>query len=661
MTSIATRLLLLVAFAGPTGGPPPAGSESVSEFTIRVTAELRAKNPEAADLFTQANEARDREELAEAERLYREVLDREPAFFHATRRLSGVVLAQGRRDEALALAREALAAEATPENQSAVIAALLGLGTGEATQHTAEERREALKHATALLKLPELDPTLALTACAAAMANKDLGLLRRCVGRLQEAAPDEASTHYFAWFVAMQEGDFDEAETTLDRARELGLPEEVYARMKEATDEARPMLPRLLRIAGTVLAVWVGGLIALLVLGLTLSQITLKAARQPPSTQTGESAGLAKGLRSAYRGVLFLSCLYYYISIPIVLGIVVAAGGGLIYAFFAVGRIPIKLLLIVVIVMGVTVWAGLRSFLVRGRDEAPGDRLELERHPRLRQVLDEVAAQIDTRPVDNVYMTPRTDLAVTERGGLLKQLQGTSERCLILGAAVLDGMKIGPFKAILAHEYGHFSNRDTAGGGFALAVRRSLMTMAYSLAAGGAAEWYNPAWLFVNGFNLIFLRISQGASRLQEILADRWAAFAYGARAFEQGLRHVVQRSIAFDTHANSTLQEVVQGKKALSNLYTYKPSKQPTATEIVDATEKALNEKGSPYDSHPPPAERFALVHALGHEDGRETVQAGGEAWTLLEDRENIQRWMTDRIRSVVEVNHGVRIPHET
>ena len=181
--------------------------------------------------------------------------------------------------------------------------------------------------------------------------------------------------------------------------------------------------------------------------------------------------------------------------------------------------------------------------------------------------------------------------------------------------------------------------------------------MAHALAEGGAADWYNPAWLFVNGFHLVFLRISQGASRLQEILADRWAAFAYGAKAFEEGLRHVIQRSIAFDALASSTLQEVVQAKASLSNLYAHTPSQQPTASEIGKATEEALNEKGSPYDSHPPPVERFALVHALGHEEPA-TPQADEEVWTLFNDREEIERWMTDRIRVAVEADHGVSIP---
>jgi hypothetical protein len=45
----------------------------------------------------------------------------------------------------------------------------------------------------------------------------------------------------------------------------------------------------------------------------------------------------------------------------------------------------------------------------------------------------------------------------------------------------------------------------------------------------------------------VFLRITLGASRLQEILADRYAALAYGAQNFIEGLRNVIRQSVQFD------------------------------------------------------------------------------------------------------------------
>jgi len=140
-------------------------------------------------------------------------------------------------------------------------------------------------------------------------------------------------------------------------------------------------------------------------------------------------------------------------------------------------------------------------------------------------------------------------------------------------------------------------------------------------------------------------------------MADRWAAFAYGATAFEQGLRHVVDRSVRFQAHANSTLQEVVDGKLALANLYCYKPSKAPAESEILEAVASAIDARPSPYDSHPSPAERFRLVHALQTNEAGQLAGAEQEAWDLFEDPAAIQSWMTDRICASVAENHGVTI----
>ena len=361
-------------------------------------------------------------------------------------------------------------------------------------------------------------------------------------------------------------------------------------------------------------------------------------------------------LRKIYWFILWLSCAYYYISIPVLLILVVGAGGGIIYGFFSLGRIPIKLVAIIAIGVLVTVFAILKSLFIRRIDEDPGTRMDLSQNPGLRDLLNEVAGRIGTRPVDNVYLTSGTDVAVMERGGMFKQLSGKSERCLILGVGVLEGMKLSWFKAVLAHEYGHFSNKDTAGGGFAIAVRRSLMTMAESLARGGAAAWYNPAWLFINGFYRVFLRISQGASRLQEVLADRWAAFAYGAEAFEQGLTHVIRQSIKFDFHAQNTLNEVVEQQRPLSNFYTYTPQKTPETAEVEEAVKQSIHEPPSVYDSHPAPADRFEWVHALGATGTGLKPGDIAEVWTVFSNPEQIQQEMTSQIRASLAMD-GIAI----
>jgi Zn-dependent protease with chaperone function len=314
------------------------------------------------------------------------------------------------------------------------------------------------------------------------------------------------------------------------------------------------------------------------------------------------------------------------------------------------------LLIAAIIVFG-SLWAIVKSLFVRVRDEDPGAKLDLSEHPRLRATLDEVADRIGTRTVDAVYVTPSAEVAVFERGGMLRQLRGHGERCLVLGAAVLDRMRVRELKAILAHEYGHFRNADTAGGGFALAVRRSLLTMAMHLARAGAASSFNPAWWFVRGFYAIFLRVSQGASRLQELLADRWAAFAYGSQAFADGLRHVIDRGVRFDAHLSATLGEIVPKKAPLGNIYSFVPASPVSPVKIDEAVATIMNRPASPSDSHPRPADRIAWITKLAAPERSDSgEQNAGEAWGLFADRAEIERRMTALVRTRLAVR-GIRI----
>jgi Zn-dependent protease with chaperone function len=622
------------------------------DFTTGITEKLREQDPDAADLFVRANAAVEREDFVEAERLYLQVLDRRPDFFHAARRAARVLLWQGRHVEALDFARRAFAVSDTPANRSALIDALLADPSAEAI---AQARQLALP----LVQTPDLEPEEIASVCLAAVNAEDLALLRQGSAYLRSTAPEQLLTAYWWWVTAMSSGDWRDADVAVERARELGLGDELYREMRADTDAVVPLVDRYKTLAAMIGGGWIAGLATLTLAGFLLSGLTLRAVGHP-GAQSGEVSAMSGAVRGLYRAVLWLSCAFYYISLPLVVLAVVGVGGGLLYLFFAVGHIPIKLALIVLGLTLFTLFAILRSLFVRGRDEDPGQRLNLSAHPRIRDLLDRVAERIGTRPVDNVYLTPGTDLAVMERGGMLKLLRGSTERCLILGAGVLEGLKIRPFQAILAHEYGHFSNRDTAGGGFALSVRRSVMTLAIGLVEGGAAGWYNPAWVFLNVFQRVFLRISQGASRLQEILADRWAALAYGASAFETGLRHVIRRSIEFDAAANVVLQDAVTNRKPLDNLYEGVLSRDHGEPDLAGSVEAAINREPSPYDSHPSPADRFELVRRLEAAPRDDEAGPDEEVWSLFESKREIEQWMTQQVLESVRAVYAVEIAGE-
>jgi Zn-dependent protease with chaperone function len=173
--------------------------------------------------------------------------------------------------------------------------------------------------------------------------------------------------------------------------------------------------------------------------------------------------------------------------------------------------------------------------------------------------------------------------------------------------------------------------------------------MAYGLAINGLARWYNPAWLFVNGFNRVFLRVTLGASRLQEILADRYAALAYGVQNFADGLTHVVRQSIAFNVQVAQEVKAAVGEKRSLQNLYLLPPIQSDSVKEELETkVDEAMNRLTSPYDSHPAIQERVRLLRQLQVADTAAEGQA--PVWDLLPNAEKLQGEMTTIVQDNVQ-----------
>lgn len=225
-------------------------------------------------------------------------------------------------------------------------------------------------------------------------------------------------------------------------------------------------------------------------------------------------------------------------------------------------------------------------------------------------------------------------------------MRGTAERCLILGIGSLEGMTRIQLSAILAHEYGHFAHKDTAGGNMALQVSISMQEAAMGLIMNNLNKWYNPAWIFINSFHRIFLRVTHGASRLQEILADRYAAMSYGAKAFAEGLAHVVKQGIEFGFTADEEIGKAIKENRQPANLYSLSaPISGDTRKELDEQIEQALNHPLSAYDSHPPPKKRIEWVNNINVQVT--DIVTDSSAWDLLPQRYSLEESMT---RSVHE-----------
>jgi Zn-dependent protease with chaperone function len=276
----------------------------------------------------------------------------------------------------------------------------------------------------------------------------------------------------------------------------------------------------------------------------------------------------------------------------------------------------------------------LQSLFIKVSGDDPGRTLEQVEAPALWALACEVADSVGTRPVDEIRITPGTEMAVYERGSASERRRDVAHRVLVLGVGLVNGFHQGAFRAVLAHEYGHFAHRDTAGGDVALRVRRDMTMFAIALYQRGQAVWWNLAFQFLRVYDFLFRRISHGAIRLQEVLADRMAAHAYGPAAFEEGLRHVIARSVEFETAVTAELRSAAHSKRPVRNLYALSPLPKLASMEVEKKIADAISRPTTEDDTHPGPSDRFRLVREVRY-DG--APQDSTPVWDLFAGRHQL------------------------
>lgn len=619
LAALVLPLLMLLALAPPSlaQGPSPQPTRDMAAEQ-QILDRLAQINPDAVPVFKAATEAMDRGDLAAAKAGYEKALTLAPDFADAERRLSYVERDSRNFEAALQHAQRAYDKDRSSWNELALADALLL--QPDRTQHA-----KALPYARSVAGKEPTDFHAQWTLFQAALAGNDETTARTATDRMLSIGPNEPLGHYARAIIAMVDGQSSMVTAELDRAEALGMSPQVTAGLRAELDKGPlGISKRWYTLAGEAIALWLLVGAALFVAGVILSRLTLSAINRY-ETKGSFEVGPAEGrIRAVYRWVISVASVYFYVSIPFLVLTVIAVYGGFLYVIFSYGYIPVYFVLAAAVGMVTSVIAVVRSLFVRIRDTEPGRPLTREEAPQLWQVVEEVGKHVDSRPVDVIYLTPGTEIAVMERGNLWRKMRGTARRCLILGLGALPGLPLPQFQAILAHEYGHFSNKDTSGGTLANQVQVSLMRLAEGLARRGLAKWYNPAWLFVNGFYRLFMRATRGASRLQEVLADRYAALAYGANNLAQGLLFIVRRDLNFEWEADYQIRLALQTNRDLANLYAVtEPTVNDAQKEIGAVYEKIVSRETGLYDTHPSIKDRIALLKRLPEmpaEAGRES-----------------------------------------
>ncbi len=626
-----TFLLLLISSgcsnlsrATPTPAPIATRDPNLEATAV---AQLEAMNPDAVQLYRDGSTAMDAGDYETSKELYQQVLNLAPNFATAYRRLGYISLDSNDIDGSIQLLQKAVELEPNGYNQSALAWALN-------QKNTVLDNQEAFKLASAAAKLLPEDESVISTWLISAALFPDIPTLRQADEKLLQIAPSNPIAHYYAGLLAADDGKWEKAEKELRISQKLGMSEEAVKNALDFGISRNAMIFRLIRWGVIAMGVWFLGLVGLYLTGSILSKATLKALNASKPDLNTQISPRERKIRSIYRMIITVLSLYFYVSIPfvfILLLLVVGVMYGILTIYF------VGILLIVLIGSFFKI---LRSVFSRKKDQIPGRFLSRMDAPELWKLVEDVARMLEIQPVESIQITPDAGIGVYEKGSIIKKMRGKGKRNLLLGMGAIGDLTQGEFAGILAHEYGHFSNRDTAGGNLAYQVYASMNAMAINMIKNGAALFYNPVWLFLIGYQRIFLRVTLGASRLQEVLADRFAAVAYGSENFIDGLKKHIRQSIAFPLQANYEIKNAFAMHRTIVNLYDV-PLQDKQETEMLLEFEKAMTRSTSAYDSHPAPKDRISYIEKLNipyspiHDNPRPALE-------LFSNPDELQREMT-------------------
>ncbi|HXE57415.1 MAG TPA: M48 family metallopeptidase [Gemmatimonadales bacterium] len=270
-----------------------------------------------------------------------------------------------------------------------------------------------------------------------------------------------------------------------------------------------------------------------------------------------------------------------------------------------IGRVTGKLTLVAVMGAGGILWAIVPR---RDRFEPPGPRLGPEEQPRLFAALREVARATGQAMPAEVYLVPDLNAWVAQRGGVMGI---GSRRVMGIGLPILQTLSVSQFRAVLAHEFGHYHGGDTRLGPWVYLTRAAIERTLAQLEKQGSAVLARPfQW-----YGRTFLRITHAVSRRQEFTADALAARVAGARVNAAALRAVYGAAPAFDQYWSQELVPVLRRgvrPPIAAGFARYLAS--PQTASVMDASLRQALEQGESnlFDTHPSLAERLAALEAL-------------------------------------------------
>ncbi|MFT3949804.1 MAG: M48 family metallopeptidase [Agriterribacter sp.] len=364
--------------------------------------------------------------------------------------------------------------------------------------------------------------------------------------------------------------------------------------------------------------------------------------------------------------------------------LLVAASVALAIACFYLGiAIIVALPRLITIILGlglIAVGGSVIFFLVKfifavSKNENPG-RVEIKEadQPCLFALIRELTQQTNTQFPKKIFLSPEVNACVFYNSSFWSMFLPVRKN-LEIGLGLVNSVNVSEFKAVMAHEFGHFSQRSMKLGSFTYNVNRVIYNMLYE---NNSYTSFLSSWGNIHGLLAILAivtsKIAQGIqwilrkmyavinknymglSREMEFHADAIAASVAGGNNIISGLSRIEVAQHCYDSALNKAGEMLKQHKKSkniFNNQLTIfqtlaKEHKLDITKELPDISYQFIQSFSSSrvnfknqWASHPTLEERKASVDKLGMNKAPDTTRA----WSIFDNAEQWQEMLTDKI----------------
>lgn len=312
-------------------------------------------------------------------------------------------------------------------------------------------------------------------------------------------------------------------------------------------------------------------------------------------------------------GIALLFRIGTFLLWPVILAAIIALSIVLGKIMIEAGSFHLALVIVPVIATGVCVYGAILTMReVSGFAFAV--RTQRDSFPTLWSFVAEVAESVGGRVPDNIIIGMEPNFYVTQSPILLTPADEVRGRTLYMSAPLLRVMDEVEVKAVLAHEFSHFTGSDTLYSSHVAPAYHSLhqgtsamkvnMESSIFLLVGFAVP-LAVLWMYQLGFKII----DRALSRSRELRCDEIASQAYGQSHMAAALVKVVGYGTPL-LYVNVHFANLIQEGQTFENYPAwFGLNREHWGARINQVVAQAATSKTKAFDTHPALQARLAAL----------------------------------------------------